>query len=73
MSVCRSFSAGSTDTEVDVVCFQETKTVDENFPLDDLNNAGYEAAFMGQKSYNGVAIISRFPIEEVQKELSRRR
>ena len=54
-------------TGVDVVCFQETKTVDENFPLDDLKSAGYEAAFMGQKSYNGVAIISKFPIEEIQK------
>ena len=54
-------------TNVDVVCFQETKTIDENFPLDDLQNAGYEAAFMGQKSYNGVAIISKFPISDVQK------
>ncbi len=54
-------------TEIDIVCFQETKTVDENFPLEDLQNAGYEAAFMGQKSYNGVAIISKFPITDVQK------
>ena len=54
-------------TDVDVVCFQETKTIDDNFPLDDLQNAGYEAAFMGQKSYNGVAIISKFPITNVQK------
>jgi exodeoxyribonuclease-3 len=50
-------------TDTDVVCFQETKTIDENFPLDDLQNAGYEAAFMGQKSYNGVAISSKHPIE----------
>src|SRR5258706_2938841 len=53
--------------DVDVVCFQEIKTVDENFPVAALQNAGYEAVFMGQKSYNGVAIISRFPIEDVQK------
>ncbi|HJS51823.1 MAG TPA: exodeoxyribonuclease III [Pyrinomonadaceae bacterium] len=53
--------------ELDVVCFQETKTIDENFPLDDLVNLGYEAVFMGEKSYNGVAIISKYPIEEVQK------
>ena len=53
--------------ELDVVCFQETKTIDENFPLDDLVNLGYEAVFMGEKSYNGVAIISKYPIEDVQK------
>jgi exodeoxyribonuclease-3 len=53
--------------EPDVVCLQETKCVDENFPLDDITNAGYEAAFMGQKSYNGVAIISKHPITDVQK------
>jgi exodeoxyribonuclease-3 len=56
-----------TDSNVDVVCFQETKTVDENFPIDALREAGYEAAILGQKSYNGVAIVSRFPIEDVQK------
>ncbi|MGH9946564.1 MAG: exodeoxyribonuclease III [Pyrinomonadaceae bacterium] len=53
--------------EPDVVCLQETKCVDENFPLEDLENAGYECAFMGQKSYNGVAIISKHPITDVQK------
>lgn len=53
-------------TETDVLCLQETKCTDEKFPLDAFQNAGYKAAFMGQKSYNGVAIISRFPIENVQ-------
>ncbi len=53
--------------QLDVVCFQETKTVDENFPLAALEEAGYNAVFDGQKSYNGVAIISKFPIEDVQK------
>lgn len=51
----------------DVVCLQETKCVDENFPFAALNEAGYETAFFGQKSYNGVAILSKFPIAEVQK------
>jgi len=51
----------------DVVCFQETKSIDDNFPMMALNAAGYDAVFMGQKSYNGVAIISKFPIEDVQK------
>lgn len=50
----------------DVVCVQETKTVDENFPDVVLAEAGYETAFTGQKAYNGVAILSKFPIEDVQ-------
>ncbi len=53
--------------EVDVVCLQETKTVDENFPVAAIKDAGYEAVFMGQKSYNGVAILSKHDIEYVQK------
>jgi exodeoxyribonuclease-3 len=55
------------DAQPDVVCFQETKTIDENFPASALKEAGYDAVWMGQKSYNGVAIISKFPIEDVQK------
>lgn len=50
----------------DVVCLQETKAVDANFPELDLKAAGYDSAFTGEKSYNGVAILSRLPIEEVQ-------
>ncbi|MGI8495303.1 MAG: exodeoxyribonuclease III [Pyrinomonadaceae bacterium] len=52
-------------TETDVLCLQETKCTDEKFPLAEFENAGFKAAFMGQKSYNGVAIISRFSIEDV--------
>lgn len=55
------------DNAIDIACLQETKTVDEGFPLDELREAGYEAAILGEKSYNGVAIISRSPIEDVQK------
>ena len=54
-------------SDIDVVCFQETKTVDDNFPLAAIRDLGYEAEFMGQKSYNGVAIISKFPMTDVQK------
>ncbi len=43
----------------DVVCLQETKTTDENFPLDALTTAGYRSTFAGQKTYNGVAILTR--------------
>ncbi|MBX3299488.1 MAG: exodeoxyribonuclease III [Acidobacteria bacterium] len=53
--------------EPDVICLQETKCVDENFPLTVINELGYEAAFFGQKSYNGVAILSKFPIDDVEK------
>lgn len=52
---------------VDVVCLQETKLTDDKFPVAALNVAGYEVAFTGQKTYNGVAILSRLPITDVQK------
>lgn len=51
----------------DVLCVQETKTIDEGFPLAELNAAGYDVEFTGQKSYNGVAILSKMPISNVQK------
>ena len=50
----------------DVVCLQETKQTDDVFPADALRAAGYESAFSGQKTYNGVAILSRLPMTEVQ-------
>lgn len=53
--------------DIDVICLQETKTVDDNFPLEAIKDAGYDAVFDGQKSYNGVAIISKHKIENVQK------
>ncbi|MBK9153877.1 MAG: exodeoxyribonuclease III [Chloracidobacterium sp.] len=54
----------------DVVCLQETKCVDENFPADQLREAGFQIAFFGQKSYNGVAILSKHEISDVQKGFS---
>ncbi|MBI5006665.1 MAG: exodeoxyribonuclease III [Nitrosomonadales bacterium] len=51
---------------VDVACLQETKTEDKNFPLAELQQAGYQVAFSGQKTYNGVAILSRAPASDVQ-------
>lgn len=50
----------------DVLCVQETKVVDELFPAEALEEAGYHAVFRGQKSYNGVAILSREPATEVR-------
>jgi exodeoxyribonuclease-3 len=57
-------------TNTDVLCLQETKCVDEKFPLEEINNAGFYAAFMGQKSYNGVAILSRYELKDVQYNLA---
>jgi exodeoxyribonuclease-3 len=50
----------------DVICLQETKVVDEQFPRERFDEAGYHIAFAGQKSYNGVAILSKTPIENVR-------
>ena len=49
----------------DVLCLQETKVDDAVFPLADIEAAGYRATFSGQKTYNGVAILSRVPVTQV--------
>ena len=43
----------------DVVCLQETKLEDANFPQAEIEAAGYQVAFSGQKTYNGVALLAR--------------
>jgi exodeoxyribonuclease-3 len=48
----------------DVLCLQETKQEDANFPLAELNAAGYQCVFSGQKTYNGVAILSKHALQE---------
>jgi exodeoxyribonuclease-3 len=50
----------------DVVCLQELKLEDSKFPSEALQAAGYSAVSSGQKTYNGVAILARFPLEDVQ-------
>lgn len=50
----------------DVICLQETKQTDDVFPVEALRAAGYESAYAGQKTYNGVAILSRWPLADVQ-------
>jgi len=49
----------------DAMCLQETKTEDAGFPAEALRAAGYQAAFSGQKTYNGVAILSRGALADV--------
>ncbi|MEO6974535.1 MAG: exodeoxyribonuclease III [Gallionella sp.] len=51
---------------VDVLCLQETKQQDSDFPQASLQEAGYHSVFSGQKTYNGVAILSRVPGQDVQ-------
>ena len=55
--------------EPDVVCLQETKCSDDQFPELALSAAGYRCVFHGQKSYNGVAILSRNELRERQAAL----
>jgi exodeoxyribonuclease-3 len=54
---------------VDALCLQETKTEDKGFPFADLSAAGYHAVHSGQKTYNGVAILSRSIPEEVRVDI----
>lgn len=51
----------------DVLCLQETKTIDEKFPAEALAALGYTSVTFGQRTYNGVAILSRSPAEDVQR------
>lgn len=53
----------------DVVLLQEIKCVEENFPELEIGDAGYNIAVCGQKTYNGVAILSKRPIEDVERGL----
>ena len=53
----------------DVLCVQETKCVDEAFPYQELRDLGYHTAFYGQKSYNGVAVLSKEEPKDVVKGL----
>lgn len=58
------------ESQPDIVCLQELKAPQERFPLEAINNAGYKAIWKGQKSWNGVAILSKsHEIVEVQDSL----
>jgi len=53
----------------DIVCLQETKTVDEGFPRQQIEALGYNVAVHGQKTFNGVAILSKYRFDEVTPRL----
>ena len=52
------------EQQPDILALQETKLTDADFPLLDIANSGYQAVFSGQKTYNGVAILSRRPASD---------
>jgi exodeoxyribonuclease-3 len=53
----------------DVVCLQEIKCIDEKFPREAFERLGYNVATHGQKTYNGVALLSKTPLEDVRRGL----
>ncbi len=53
----------------DILCLQETKAQDKDFPVKPFEEAGFHIAYKGQKSYNGVAIVSKHPIDNIQTSL----
>ncbi len=57
------------EAQPDVLLMQEIKIVDEKFPYLEFEAAGYNVAVHGQRTYNGVAMISKHPLEDVQKGL----
>jgi exodeoxyribonuclease-3 len=57
------------EAKPDVLCLQEIKTVDEGFPTEAFADLGYQIATHGQKGFNGVAILSLLPLEDVSRGL----
>ncbi len=57
------------DASPDIILLQETKVTDDQFPTMELEEKGYNLAFAGQKTFNGVAILSKFPIEDIITQL----
>ena len=57
------------EAQPDVACLQEIKCVDEAFPREPFESLGYNVQVHGQKSYNGVALLSKTPLEDVRRGL----
>ena len=53
----------------DILALQETKTEDKNFPVEDIEKAGYKVIYSGQKTYNGVAILSRITASDIVTDI----
>ncbi|MDQ8700040.1 exodeoxyribonuclease III [Hyphomicrobium sp. LHD-15] len=57
------------EAKPDVLCLQEIKSVDEGFPVEAFTDLGYQVATHGQKGFNGVALLSLFPLEDISRGL----
>lgn len=57
------------DNPVEVLALQETKMVDENFPFEEIQQAGYQVQYSGQKTYNGVAVLTKQKGSDVVKDI----
>ena len=57
------------EADPDIACLQEIKSIDENFPGEEIEALGYNVETHGQKSFNGVAILSKLPFDEVNRGL----
>ena len=57
------------DDAPDVAILQEVKSVDEAFPREEIEALGYQVETHGQKSFNGVALISKLPLEDITRGL----
>ncbi len=64
-----NLSAWLRERQPDIVCLQETKTQDDSFPREPFEALGYNVAIHGQKTFNGVAILSKMPFDEVTPRL----
>lgn len=58
-----------TDIQADVVCLQEIKCETDAFPYLEIEEQGWSCAVNGQKTYNGVALLSKFPMEDIHAGL----
>ena len=57
------------EAQPDVACLQEIKCVDEKFPAEPFESMGYNVVVHGQKTYNGVAMLSKYPLDDVRRGL----
>ncbi|MGB0660342.1 MAG: exodeoxyribonuclease III [Mangrovicoccus sp.] len=57
------------EAKPDLAVLQELKSIDENFPREEIEDRGYQLETHGQKSFNGVAILSKFPLEDIRRGL----
>lgn len=65
----KNLSSWLKESDVDIALLQEIKCEEENFPFDEILDLGYNSAVFGQKTYNGVAILSKYKIEDVIKSI----